>query len=255
VTDLTGTTALVTGAGRGIGRAIALRLAAGGALVAVHYGASRDAADEVVSTILRAGGQAFPVQADVRSVDAIAAMFDALDAELVRRTGSNRFDVLVNNAGVGTGMMRLEDTTEADFDLLFDTNFKGLFFVTKYAVPRLRDGGRIVNISSLAARGANPGLPAYAASKLPINSFTLSMAQALGPRRIAVNAVAPGMVETDLTAQLQANPAAMEAVVKACAFGRAGQPDDIASVVAALVSPDCGWINGQIIEATGGSRL
>jgi 3-oxoacyl-[acyl-carrier protein] reductase len=255
MSTLAGSSALVTGAGRGIGRAIACRLARDGALVAVHYGSSHDAAMGVVDSIERSGGQAFVLQADLRSVDAIAAMFELLDDELQARTGSSKFDILVNNAGVGTGMKRLEETTEADFDLLFDTNFKGLFFVTQQAVPRMRDGGKIVNVSSLSTRGAMAALPAYAASKIPINSFTLSLAQALGPRGIAVNAVLPGMVVTDLTNDLRRNPTAMEAVVKACAFGRAGQPDDIAGAVSALMSPDCSWITGQLIEVTGGSRL
>jgi NAD(P)-dependent dehydrogenase (short-subunit alcohol dehydrogenase family) len=252
---LAGKTALVTGAARGIGRAIALRLARDGALVAVHYGNSRQAAEDVVASIGQAGGAAFAVQADVRSVAAIAAMFDVLDAEFTARTGSNRIDILVNNAGVGTGMMRLEDTTEEAFDLLFDTNFKGLFFVTKHAVPRLRDGGKVVNVSSTSTRGAMAALPAYAASKTPINSFTLSLAEALGPRRIAVNAVLPGLVETDLTTHLRSNPVALEASVRSCAFGRTGQPEDISGAVALLVSPDAGWINGQIIEVSGGARL
>jgi 3-oxoacyl-[acyl-carrier protein] reductase len=250
-----GRTALVTGAGRGIGRAIALRLARDGALVAVHYGANRDAAIDVVRMIEEGGGQAFAIQADVRSVDAIAAMFATLDDQLQARTGSTGIDILINNAGVGTGMKTLEQTTEADFDLLFDTNFKGLFFVTQHAVPRLRDGGKVVNVSSLSTRGAMAALPAYAASKTPINSFTLSLAQQLGPRGISVNAVLPGMVATDLTAELQRNPAAMEAVIRACAFGRPGQPDDIAGAVAALLSDDSGWITGQLIEVTGGARM
>jgi 3-oxoacyl-[acyl-carrier protein] reductase len=250
-----GRTALVTGAGRGIGRSIALRLARDGALVAVHYGANREAATEVVDTIEQAGGQAFAVQADVRSVDAIAAMFTILDDEFRARTGSNGIDILVNNAGVGTGMKTLEQTTEEDFDLLFDTNFKALFFVTQHAVRRLRDGGKVVNVSSLSTRGAMAALPAYAASKTPVNSFTLSLAQQLGVRGISVNAVLPGMVATDLTTELQRNPAAMEAVIKACVFGRPGQPDDIAGAVAALISNDSGWITGQLVEVTGGARL
>ncbi|MET0378246.1 MAG: SDR family oxidoreductase [Spongiibacteraceae bacterium] len=253
--SLEGKTALVTGAARGIGRAIALRLARDGALVAVHYGNSRAAADEVVAVIANEGGKAFAIQCDVRSVAAIEAMFSTLDGEFQTRAGSEKIDILVNNAGIGTGSMGFEETTEEAFDLLFDTNIKGLFFVSKFAIPRLRDGGRVVNISSLSSRGAMPGLAAYAASKTPINSITLSLAQLLGPRKICVNAILPGLVETDLTTHLTSNPDTRAMLVKGCVFGRVGQPDDIAGAVAALVSPDCGWITGQMIEATGGSRL
>ena len=252
---LAGKTALVTGAARGIGRAIALRLSRDGALVAVHYGNSRSAADDVVAAIENEGGKAFSVQCDVRSVAAIESMFATLDQEFEARTGSSNIDILINNAGIGTGSMAFEDTTEEAFDLLFDTNIKGLFFVSKHAISRLRDHGRVVNISSLSSRGAMPGLAAYAASKTPINSVTLSLAALLGPRKITVNAILPGLVETDLTTHLTSNPDTLAMLVKNCVFGRAGQPDDIAGAVAILVSPDAGWITGQLIEATGGARM
>jgi NAD(P)-dependent dehydrogenase (short-subunit alcohol dehydrogenase family) len=252
---LKGKTALVTGAGRGIGRAIALRLAREGALVAVHYGNSKGAAEEVVGAIEAAGGSAFAVQADVRSVAAIKALFETLDREFTARSGDSKIDILINNAGVGTGMLSIADTTEADFDYLFDTNIKGLFFVCQQALPRLRDGGKVVNVSSLSSRGAMPALAAYAASKTPINSLTLSFAALLGPRNIAVNAVLPGLVVTDLTTHLTSNPELLQRSVSTVAFGRAGQPEDIAGAVWLLVSPDAGWITGQLIEVTGGARL
>jgi len=248
-------TALVTGAGRGIGRAIALRLGHEGALVAVHYGGSQRAAEEVVQAIEAEGGQAFSIQADVRSVPAIKAMFLQLDEQLTQRTGSSALDILVNNAGTGSGLASIEDTTEELFDQLFDVNFKGLFFVSQQAMPRLRDGGRVVNISSLSTRGAQPMVAAYAASKTPINSLTLAMAKALGPRQIAVNAILPGLVETDLTEHLTANPAMLSRLVKDIAFGRTAKPEDIANAVAMLVSPGNSWITGELIAATGGSRL
>lgn len=252
---LHGKTALVTGASRGIGRAIAERLARDGALVAVHYGASRAAADATVAAITAAGGQAFAIGADVRSVDAIKTMFTELDTALNARTGAARLDILVNNAGVGAGFGPIAATTEATFDNLFDTNFKGLFFMTQQALPRLRDGGHVVNISSLSSRGGHPMLAAYAASKIPINSFTQALAVELGPRQIAVNAVLPGLVLTDLTEHLQQNPALLESSVKTVAFGRAALPVDIANVVGALVGGDLNWITGQLLEATGGARL
>lgn len=252
---LQGKTALVTGASRGIGRAIALRLGREGALVAVHYGSSRGAAAEVVSTIEAEGGQAFAVKADVRSVTEIVAMFKIIDAELASRAGSSMIDILVNNAGVGGGLATIEDTTEEMYDQLFSVNFKGLFFVSQQALPRLRDGGRVINISSHSTRGAQPMLAAYAASKSPINSLTLSLGKALGPRKITVNAVLPGLVETDLTEQLTSNPSLLESIVKEVAFGRVGQPEDIADVIVMLVSPNSGWITGELIVAAGGARL
>jgi NAD(P)-dependent dehydrogenase (short-subunit alcohol dehydrogenase family) len=252
---LQGKTALVTGGSRGIGRAIAERLARDGALVAVHYGNNRGAADEVIAGIESAGGKAFAVQADVRSVSAIAAMFETLDKAFTERTGSNGIDILVNNAGVGAGMGPIEKMTEEVFDNLFDTNVKGLFFTSQQAMPRLRDGGFVVNVSSLSTRGANPMLAAYAGSKIPGNSFTLSLAAALAPRKIAVNAVLPGLVLTDLSGELQKNKEVLDAVVSQVAFGRAGLPVDVANAVAMLVSPDCTWITGQLIEVTGGARL
>lgn len=252
---LQGKTALVTGASRGIGRAIAERLGRDGALVIVHYGSSSEAANEVVETILGAGGEAFSIGADLRKVAAIEAMFAQLDALLETRTGSTKLDILVNNAGVGAAFGPIAATTEAVFDNLFDTNFKGLFFTTQQALPRLCEGGHVVNISSLASRGGNPMIAAYAASKTPINSFTQSLAVELGPRRIAVNAVLPGLVLTDLTEALQNNPTLLENSLKNVAMGRAGLPEDIARVVGALVGGDLDWVSGQLIEATGGARL
>jgi NAD(P)-dependent dehydrogenase (short-subunit alcohol dehydrogenase family) len=252
---LSGKTALVTGASRGIGRAVAIRLGREGALVAVHYGSTRSGAEEVVREIEAAGGRAFTVRADIRSVAEIAAMFETLDAELQTRTGSTEIDILVNNAGVGTGMMGFAETDEEAFDYLVDINFKGFFFVCKHAIPRIREGGRVVNISSDSTRGANAGLAAYAASKTPINSLTLSLASLLGPRQIAVNALLPGLVETDLTEQLVNDPQMVKRLVSDVALGRVGQPTDIANAVALLVSPDSGWITGQLIQASGGAKL
>jgi 3-oxoacyl-[acyl-carrier protein] reductase len=252
---LDGEVALVTGAGRGIGRAIALRLGRDGATVAVHYGSSRAGAEAVVRDIEAAHGRAFAVQADLSCVSAIKAMFDTLDRELAARGTSPQIDILVNNAGVGAGNVPIAEITAAMFDGLFAVNTRSVFFVTQQSLSRLRDGGHVINISSLVTRGAMPAFAAYAASKAPVNSLTLSFAAALGPRRIAVNALLPGLVETDLTTGLTANPQMLKAVLAQTAFGRMGQPEDIANAVALLVSPDAGWITGQIIEVSGGTRL
>lgn len=252
---LKGKNALVTGAGTGIGRAIAKRIAAEGALTAVHYSKSEEAAKQVADEIKQAGGDAFAIKADIRSVAEIKAMFEKLEQEFKSLSGSAHMDILINNAGVSSASVSFETVTEEDFDNVFDTNMKGLFFVTQTALPFLKDQGHIVNISSLTARGAKPLYSAYAASKAAVNSFTLSMARLLGERKISVNAIMPGFIETDFTKRLTANPEIMKNLIADVAFGRVGQPEDIASAVAMLLSKDAGWITGQIIEVTGGTNL
>ncbi len=252
--SLSGKTALVTGAGRGIGRAIARQIASEGALVAVHYGASVQAALETVRLIEEDGGEAFTVQADVRSVAEIAAMFEVLDKAFATRTGGRDIDILVNNAGAGASLS-IAQTDEEAFDRVFSINVKGLFFVSQQALPRMRPGGRVINISSLTARGQMMDRAAYGASKLAVNSLTQSFAQLLGPQNITVNAIMPGLIETDLVAELMKNPAVVDAIVKQTALGRTGKPTDIASAVSLLLSDEAGWITGQCIEVTGGARL
>ncbi|WP_029416958.1 SDR family oxidoreductase [Brevundimonas bacteroides] len=244
--------ALVTGASRGIGRAIAERLAADGATVAVHYGNSADAAREVVSGIEAKGGKAFAVQGDVRKVDGISALFAAVDAELAGR-GLSGLDILVNNAGLAS-YDGFAETSEATFDDLFDTNVKGLFFVAQHALPRLKENGRIINLSSIVARTYFAGIPAYSATKGAVNTLTKHWAAELGARGITVNAVAPGAIETDMSAWLKSEEGAQNAFAIQ-ALKRVGQPTDIASVVAFLAGPDGAWVSGEIIEAAGGSKL
>lgn len=243
--------ALVTGAGRGIGRAIALRLAADGALVVVNYKTNADAAAEVVRKIEAAGGEAFALQADVTSADAIRSMFTTLDAELTRRRGSNQFDVLVNNAGTGR-LGSPSDTTEADFDLIFATNVKGPFFVTQQAIPRLRDWGRVITISS--GRSKRPFVPtaAYCMAKAATDSLTVLLAAELGNRGITANTLAPGWTMTDLSAGFLGDVDNERAISGVTALGRLGQPDDIAAVASFLASDDSRWVTGQYIEASGG---
>lgn len=246
--------ALVTGASRGIGRAVALRLARDGALVAVHYGSNRAAAEEVVAEIERSGGSAFALSADMASVADIEALYKALDAELARRTGETGFDILVNNAGIaprGT----IEETSQHTFDLLFSVNVRGPFFMIQNALPRLRDGGRIINISSCVTRLAFPEIAAYSATKGAINVLTLLLAAQLGARGITVNAVAPGPTDTDMSASWLGTPEGRASVIQTTALGRVGTPEDIAAAVAMLVSPESGWVTGQCIEASGGIRL
>jgi 3-oxoacyl-[acyl-carrier protein] reductase len=247
-------TALVTGASRGIGAEIARALAARGAVVAVHYANGKAQADKVVDEIKTAGGRAFPVHGDLSRLADIDAVFEQLDAGLKALVGNNGLDILVNNAG-RSGGGSLTQVTEADFDAVFGLNVKGALFVTQAAASRLRDHGRVVNISSLVARGGQAPRLVYASSKWALNGLTVSFAQEFAPRRITVNAVSPGAVATDFTAALREDAAVEKMVIASTAFGRWGRPEDIATVVAFLCGPDAGWVTGQIIEATGGGRL
>lgn len=253
MSGLQGKAALVTGASRGIGRAIAIRLAADGALVAVHYGQRREGAKETVRMIEAAGGAAFTLGTDVTRPDAIKTLFSELTTELAAR-GHEAIDVLVNNVGIGGGGS-ITAMTEADFDRLFATNVKGTFLVTQQALPHLRDGGRVINISSMVSLAAYPGSIAYAMTKAALNSFTLSLAADLAKRGITVNAVAPGATATDFIAPLLADAKAAAFYAKAAALGRIGEPAEIAGVVAFLASADGGWVTGQIIQASGGMHL
>jgi len=254
MTDLKGRTALVTGAARGIGAAIARRLGAAGAHVAVNYAGSAEAAEAVAADIRAGGGQAFAVAADVSTPDGVAALFAACDAAF---GGAPNLDILVNNAGIGgdgaDGSLR--GIEEALFDRLFAVNAKAPHFVTQAALPRLRDGGRIVNIGSIAGRVAQPWGAAYAMTKRALQSLTISTAQMVAKRGITCNLVAPGPVATDLLRHLRSKPGFDEGAIAATPMGRLGEPDDIAGAVMMLVGDDARWVTGQLIEATGGMSL
>ncbi|WP_223068007.1 SDR family oxidoreductase [Paenibacillus caui] len=251
---LDGKIAFVTGASRGIGKGIALRLAEDGALVAVHYGSSREAADEVVQTITERGGQAFAIGAKLESMPEIMQLIESLQAELVRLTGESRFDILVNNAGIGTSQT-LEETTEENFDHIFAVNVKAPFFLVQQSLQLLRNEGRIINISSGVTRIAYPHIMAYNLTKGALNTFTLHLAQMLGPRGITVNAVLPGIVDTDVNASWLHTPEGHKHAAEMSAFGRVGETSDIADVVSFLASPDSRWVTAQLLDATGGSHL
>jgi NAD(P)-dependent dehydrogenase (short-subunit alcohol dehydrogenase family) len=246
--SLQGKIAVITGSSRGIGRAIAIRLAKDGALVAVNYQKNAEAAAAVVQEI---GGKAFAVQGDMGTVSGIHQFFQALDAELTNRHGTNQFDILVNNAGIGR-QGTVESTAEEVFDELVAVNVKGPFFVAQQAIARLRDGGRVINLSSALSRHPIPDMAAYSMTKAAINLFTVILATDLGKRGITVNAIAPGLTVTDFTAYARRDPQVVQAVSAHTALGRLGEVKDIAGVAAWLASEDAAWVTGQYIEASGG---
>lgn len=254
MSNLKGKTAIVTGASRGIGRAIALRLAHDGALVAVHYGKNKELANEVVAEIESSGGSAFAIGAELVSLYDVQALFEAVDEELKLRTGDARFDILVNNAGIGL-VVPIEETTEQDFDRVMSVNVKTPFFIIQQALARLKDGGRIINLSSAVTRISLPSIPAYSMSKGAVNALTLSLASQLGQRGITINAIQPGFVATDMNAGMLQDQAGYRFGADYSIFGRWGQPEDVADVASFLASQDSRWVTGQLIDASGGSHL
>jgi 3-oxoacyl-[acyl-carrier protein] reductase len=247
---LNGKTALVTGGSRGIGRAIAERLAQDGARVAVVYNGHADAAKQTVAAIEAADGAAFAFRAELGVPGDAEALWSAFDAH------ADGLDILVNNAGIAdTG--GIADTTPDSYDRQFAVNTRAPFFVTQRGLGRLRDGGRIVNVStSYTLGGTDPQLIAYAMTKAAVDVFTATLAKELGPRRITVNAVNPGAIDTDLNARwLRSNEAARTATAARSPLDRVGMPGDVAGVVAFLVSDDASWVTGQRLDATGGALL
>lgn len=251
---LEGKLALVTGASRGIGRSIAIRLAQEGAHVLVHFGTRQAEAEEVVKHIMENGGQAKMLGADLSTLDGIQALFTKVD-DAVRRDGRDgKFDILVNNAGIGQ-VLGLEETTEESFEEVMKINVKAPLFVTQQAVPRLRDGGRIINVSSFVTRAASPGVFAYSMTKGAIDTFTKLLAKELGSRHITVNAIQPGIINTEMNAGTLASPQGQTYAAGLSVFNRWGQPEDIADIAAFLASADSRWVTGQCLDASGGSHL
>jgi len=246
--------ALVTGASRGIGRSISLRLAKEGALVAVHYGTNQEGAAAVVREIERDGGSAFAIGAKFDSYESVQTFYRAFEHSLKQRNGSSHLDILVNNAGTPLSAA-IEDTTEESFDEVMNTNVKTPFFLIQQALPRLRDEGRIINISSAVTRISLPSIPAYSMSKAAIDSLTLALSTQVAARNITINAIRPGFVATDMNAAMLNDSDLFNFGAGFSAFGRWGQPEDIADIAAFLASPDSRWITGQFIDASGGSHL
>jgi NAD(P)-dependent dehydrogenase (short-subunit alcohol dehydrogenase family) len=247
---LTGRTALVTGAGRGIGRAIARRLAADGARVGVHYGTSADAAARTVTAIEEAGGQAFRIGAELGVPGDVEALWAAYDRH------ADGVDILVNNAGVLGGRTPFGQIDAASYDHVFAVNTRAPFFLIQQGLSRLRDGGRIVNVSTRLTRGArNPDLLAYSMSKAALDALTATLAKQLGGRGITVNAVGPGATDTDMNAERLATEQGRAQIAALSPLDRVAAPADVADVVAFLASPDARWVTGQWIDASGGSLL
>jgi NAD(P)-dependent dehydrogenase (short-subunit alcohol dehydrogenase family) len=248
VSKLIGKTALVTGASRGIGRAIALALAASGAQILVHYGRGAQEAEAVVAEIRRSGGRADKVAADLSAPDGAHAL-----AKQVRGAVADRLDILVANAGISKAAT-IEDTTIEDFDNLFAVNVRAPFFLVQQLLPILGNGSSIVLVSSLAARASAGTLSAYAATKGAIATLVTHFASALGTRGIRVNGIAPGVVATDMS-NFTKTEAGRDLALGMQALKRLAQPEDIAGVVAFLSSEDARWITGDMVRVDGGSKL
>jgi 3-oxoacyl-[acyl-carrier protein] reductase len=235
---------IVTGASRGIGRAIAQRLAADGYAVVVNFAGNRAAADEALAAINASGGKAIAVQADVSKSADVVRLFD----ETEKAFGG--VDALVNNAGV-MSTIPIAETDDAAFERMFDVNVRGTFLTLREACTRMRDGGSIVNFSTSATLLQLPGYATYCATKAAVDVYTTILAKEMRGRSIRVNSVAPGPVATELFLDGK-SPEVVSRLANLNPFGRLGEPEDIARVVAFLLGPEAGWINGQTVRANGG---
>jgi len=248
MTNLSGKTALVTGASRGIGRASALALAKAGAQVLVHYSLGAVEAEGIVADIRNAGGRAEAVAADLAAPDGAHKL-----AKQTRTIVGDRLDILVANAGVSKSAL-IEDITVEDFERLFAVNVRAPFFLVQQLLPIMGNGGSVVLVSSLAAHASIGALSAYAATKGAVDTLVKHFASALGARGIRVNAVAPGVVETEMSSFTKTE-AGRNSALAMQALKRIAGPDDIADAVAFLASDDARWITGDILRVDGGSKL
>jgi NAD(P)-dependent dehydrogenase (short-subunit alcohol dehydrogenase family) len=246
--------ALVTGGSRGLGRNISLHLASDGYDIVLTYRSQKEEGEAVVAEIEKSGRRAAALQLDVAKFGEFRAFRDAFAQTLQSRWQRTTFNALINNAGIDR-RAPFAETTEDAFDSLMNVHFKGVYFLTQTLLPLIAEGGRIVNTSSGLARFAIPGYSAYGAMKGAIEVLTRYLAKELGPRKIGVNVIAPGVIETDFTREALSHPGAPDFFAANIALGRVGVPDDIGGVVAFLCSDAGRWVNGQRIEASGGMLL
>ncbi len=246
--NLSGKTALVTGASRGMGRASAVALAAAGAQVLVHYGRGANEAEAIVAEIRKTGGRADAIAADLAAADGAHKL-----AKQARAIVGDRLDILVANAGISKAAT-IEETTVEDFDKLFAVNVRAPFFLVQQLLPIMSKGSSIVFLSSLGAHAVVGTIPAYAATKGAIDTLVKHFASMLGARGIRVNAVAPGVVATDMSSFTKTD-AGRDYALSIQALKRLAQPDDIGGVIAFLASEDARWITGDTIRVDGGSKL
>ena len=247
--------ALITGGSRGLGRNTAVHLARSGVDVVFTYHSNRTEADAAVAEIAASGRKAAALQLDTGDVSTFDTFVAELRETLDANWGRHTIDYLVNNAGIGLHVPFAE-ATEADFDRLTNIHFKGVFFLTQKLLAMIVDGGKIVNLSSGLARFAYPGASIYGSLKGAVEVLTRYMAKELGPRRIAVNAIAPGAIETDFGGgRVRDNPEINKQVAANTAMGRVGLPDDVGGAITALLVGETGWVTGQRIEVSGGQGL
>jgi NAD(P)-dependent dehydrogenase (short-subunit alcohol dehydrogenase family) len=244
--------AIITGASRGLGKSMALHIARNGTDVLFTYHSNKAEADKVLAEIKALGRRAAALQFDVAAHGSFDAFAATVRETLTSVWNRNDFDVLINNAGTGT-YATIADTTEAQFDSMVNEHLKGPYFLTQKLAPLMKDGGRVINISSGLTRFSYAGYAAYASMKGAIEVFTRYLATELGSRRITVNTIAPGAIETDFGGGAVRDDKALNALVASCTvLGRVGLPDDVGSAVASLLRDESGWINAQRIEVSGG---
>jgi NAD(P)-dependent dehydrogenase (short-subunit alcohol dehydrogenase family) len=246
--------ALITGGSRGLGKEAALKLADKGNNVIITYQSKQAEAVQVVADIISKGQKAVAIQLDVSKTSGFDGFITTVSEALQANWNTNKFDFLVNNAGIDSYAL-FSETTEEAFDNLFNVHFKGVYFLTQKALPHISDGGSIINISTGLARFATPGYSAYAAMKGAIEVFTRYLAKEVGARGITANVVAPGITKTDFTKAALSHEGLEEFMSSQTALGRIGVPEDIAGVIAFLCSEDARWVNAQRIEASGGLFL
>jgi len=244
--------ALITGGSRGLGRSMAQHLAAHGADIIFTYRARKDEADALIAELTAKGRKAVALQLDTGAAASFPAFAAQVRDALKTTWGRDDFDFLINNAGMAL-YAPFTEVTEAQFDGVIDVHFKGVVFLTQALLPLIKDGGRIVNISSGLARFSYPGSSIYGATKAAIDTLTRYLALELGPRRITANVIAPGAIETDFgNGNVRDNADLNAMIASRTPLGRVGLPDDIGGAVAMLLSDEAGWINGQRIEVSGG---